>query len=260
MVPRWCGKKGFYTPPHLVMPITVEPSKPRMCHDERFLNLWMKCLTVKFDPITDLPSFFFEQYHYQTKLDDKSGYDHVKLTENSRTFFGIAWEGYFFVYNTLPFGWSPSACIYRTIGLAASHFIRSNGVPLSQYIDDRHIGQIRLKPSIQSAWSNVELAEAAVFTASLVLVRCGYFIGTQKSVLRRSQKILFLGLISDSVTQSFLLPPEKKESFARLRESIIASQSVSTKTPQRFASKVISFSLAVPAARLYILVPTTVSK
>ena len=245
------GEQGFCTPPHLVMPITVEPSKPRMCHDERFLNLWMKCPSVKFDPITDLPRYV-EQYHYQTKLDDKSGYDHVKLTEDSRTFFGIAWKGYFFVYNTLPFGWSPSAYIYQTKGLTASHFIRSNGVPLSQYIDDRHIGQIRLNPAIQSTWSNVELAEAAVFIASLVLVSCGYFVGIQKSVLRPTQNILFLGLISDSVTQSFLLPPGKKEKFARLRESIIASQSVSTKTLQRFAGKVISFSLAVPAARLYI--------
>ena len=52
MVPCRCGKKGFCTPPHLVMLITIEPSLPRMCHDERFFNLWMKCPTVKFDPIT----------------------------------------------------------------------------------------------------------------------------------------------------------------------------------------------------------------
>ena len=32
------GKVGEVSPPHLVMPITMEPSKPRMCHDERFLN------------------------------------------------------------------------------------------------------------------------------------------------------------------------------------------------------------------------------
>ena len=32
---------GRVDPPHLVMPITVEPSKPRMCHDERFINCWI---------------------------------------------------------------------------------------------------------------------------------------------------------------------------------------------------------------------------
>lgn len=30
------GKAGFVHPPHLVMPLTIEPSKPRLCHDERF--------------------------------------------------------------------------------------------------------------------------------------------------------------------------------------------------------------------------------
>lgn len=35
---RVVGRVGEVQPPYLVMPITVEPSKPRMCHDERFLN------------------------------------------------------------------------------------------------------------------------------------------------------------------------------------------------------------------------------
>ena len=29
------GRVNEVEPPHLVMPITVEPNKPRMCHDER---------------------------------------------------------------------------------------------------------------------------------------------------------------------------------------------------------------------------------
>ena len=41
------GKEGKCEPPHLVMPITIEPSKPRMCHDERFLNLWMNTPTKR---------------------------------------------------------------------------------------------------------------------------------------------------------------------------------------------------------------------
>lgn len=30
------GKVSKVDPPHLVMPITVEPGMPRMCYDERF--------------------------------------------------------------------------------------------------------------------------------------------------------------------------------------------------------------------------------
>ena len=32
------GKVGVVEPPYLVLPLTVEPSKPRLCHDARFLN------------------------------------------------------------------------------------------------------------------------------------------------------------------------------------------------------------------------------
>lgn len=32
------GKVGDCDPPYLVMPLTVEPTKPRICHDERYLK------------------------------------------------------------------------------------------------------------------------------------------------------------------------------------------------------------------------------
>ena len=36
---KFYGKIDKCSPPHLVLPLTVEPSKPRLCHDECFLNL-----------------------------------------------------------------------------------------------------------------------------------------------------------------------------------------------------------------------------
>jgi hypothetical protein len=36
------GIVGFCQPPKVVMPLTIEPSKPRLCHDEHFLSLWIK--------------------------------------------------------------------------------------------------------------------------------------------------------------------------------------------------------------------------
>ena len=49
------------------MPITVEPSKPCMCHDERFLNLWIKDCPFRLDYVTDLPRYVF-QGHFQATL------------------------------------------------------------------------------------------------------------------------------------------------------------------------------------------------
>ena len=92
------------------MPLTMEPTKPRLCHDECFLNLWMDTPKVSFDKITDLP-WYVGKGDFQTILDDKSGYDHILLSEQSREYFGLFWKGWFLVYNSLPFGWSPSAYI-----------------------------------------------------------------------------------------------------------------------------------------------------
>lgn len=85
---QFWGKVGEVEPPHLVLPLTVEPTKPRLCHDERFLNLWIKDLPLKLDLVTDLPRYVFHG-HYQTVFDDKNGYQHVRLNANSRTYFGV---------------------------------------------------------------------------------------------------------------------------------------------------------------------------
>ena len=109
----------------------------------RFLNCWIKDSPLKLDYITDLIRYVGPN-HMQTTFDDKSGYDHVRLHPRSFTFFGIEWKGWYLTYTTLPFGWKASAYIYHTIGMAATSYIRSLGVPCSQYIDDRHVGQLQL--------------------------------------------------------------------------------------------------------------------
>lgn len=60
-----------------MMHITVEPSKPRMCHDERFLNLWIKEVHSKLDYIRDLLRYV-GKFHFQTTLDNKSGYKAIE--------------------------------------------------------------------------------------------------------------------------------------------------------------------------------------
>ena len=124
------GRVGQVEAPHLVMPITVEPSKPRICHDERFLNLWIKDFLFSLDYLSDLLRHIGSG-HYQTVCDDKSGYDHSCLSPSSRTLFGLKWKACYFVYNTLPFAWKASAYVYHTTGLLATSHIRTSLGPQS---------------------------------------------------------------------------------------------------------------------------------
>ena len=65
-------------PPSIVMPLSVEPSKPRLCQDQRYLNCWMRGMPFRLDSLIDVTRYV-EKDHFQTKLDDKSGYDHVLM-------------------------------------------------------------------------------------------------------------------------------------------------------------------------------------
>ena len=60
-----------------------------------------------------------------SKIDDKSGYDHVLLDEDSRQFFGFQWQGWYLVNATLPFGWKISPFVYQTIGMGVTSFSAS---------------------------------------------------------------------------------------------------------------------------------------
>lgn len=246
------GKTTEVSPPHLVMPLTIEPTKPRLCHDERFLNLWIRDLPFSLDKITDLPRYVGKN-HYQTVMDDKSGYDHVLFTESSQTYFGLQWQGWYFCYRSIPFGWKSSAYLYHTIGLSATSYARSLGVPCSQYIDDRHAGQLHPRTSQprSTSSSNYILAESATYILCFLLIHLGYFIGLKKSLLVPQLSVPYLGFISDSAQQAFRLPLEKKKKFLDLLEEVLKKKTVSLRTLQKLAGKTTSLSLAVPGARLY---------
>ena len=86
------GKIDECSPTHLVLPLTVEPSKPRLCHDERFLNLWIQDLPFKLEHLQDL-ALYVPPGHFQTTFDDKGGYQHLKIHLDSQEFFSFSCRG-----------------------------------------------------------------------------------------------------------------------------------------------------------------------
>lgn len=248
------GRVGVVQPPYLVLPLTVEPTKPRLCHDARYLNLWMQDQPFTLDSLKDIPRYVAKG-SYQTVLDDKSGYDHILLSDDSRTYFGIQWGGWFFTYNTLPFGWKISPYIYHSTGLLATDFLRSLGIPCLLYIDDRHNGQMQI-PLDKGDYTNLTTlderrlaaAQSTIFVVAYHLVRLRYFLGLSKSVLMPRKVVPYLGFLVDSTREVFHLIPDKKVKFLQLIRQTLENSFVSVKTLQRLVGKCVSFSLAVPAA------------
>ncbi|KAI8487678.1 hypothetical protein Bbelb_346710 [Branchiostoma belcheri] len=190
---------------------------------------------------------------YQTKCDDKSGYDHVKVQNQSKTLLGFEWGGFYFVCTTIPFGWSLSAWVYNTLGLAATSYVRAVGVPSTHYIDDRHAGQLTRpnQPTEVDEITAFRRAEKAIFLLVTILVRLGYFINLAKSVLVPTQIITFLGMIINSILMAFGIPEEKKGKFGTLRRQILSEGKVDVKLLQKLVGKIISFAVAVPGTQLF---------
>ena len=247
------GKVHQVAPPHLVMPLTVEASKPRLCNDNRFLNLWIKDTPFRLDSLTYIPRYVPPSF--QSVCDDKSGYDHVFLTPESRTFFGFQRAGWYFVSNTIPFGWKSSAYIYHTIGLLASHYFRSISIPCSLYIDDRHVGEL-LRPD-GSAYLQFESehersfarASSAIFLVCLTLQQLGYCLSRHKSILVPRQVVPYLGFSVDSKSRHSCYRKKSEKNFfffCSLNFLLqLKSNAVDVKTLQRFAGECLSFAIAV---------------
>ena len=98
------------------------------------------------------------------------------------------------------------------------------GFPLSQYIDDCHVGQL-LSPTAGSvSLPSAQKAEAAAYIVGSILIEAGYFINISKSQCVPSTVVRFLG--SFAILCASLFSSDKKAKFRSLRESILSSSLV----------------------------------
>ena len=95
--------------PTTVMPLGVEPSKPRAIWDRRFVNEHCKNITLIMDCVKKVAEFSWKGA-YLFKLDHKNGFQHIPIHEHSRKLFGIFRKGRYNVFIVLPFGWK--SCPY----------------------------------------------------------------------------------------------------------------------------------------------------
>ena len=244
----YVGKVGECAPPTVVIPLTIEPTKPRLCTDARFVNLWTKPLPFSLDTLADIP-LMVKKGAKVSALDEKSGYDHIFLTDNSRQYFGIEWDNQYYTWNTIPFGWAASAWIYHNIGMFATSYVRSLGVAVLQYIDDRCVEECQ--QDMQFSVLACSSADRALYITCEVLNRLGYTFALRKIQFPSQTDTIFLGMEVDTVLECFHIPIEKKLKFARLREDILSRNKIHLKTLQRIAGKIASFAAAIASTKLY---------
>lgn len=94
----YLGRVGEVEPPYIISPITIEQTKPRLCLNLMYLNCFMKDTPFSLDTLQDVPHLI-KRNSYMSKMDDKSAYLNMLMTENSRQLLGFQWGGHYFCSN-----------------------------------------------------------------------------------------------------------------------------------------------------------------
>ena len=229
--------------PRCVLPLGVEPNKPRLILDARFVNLWCEPPEMTYDTLREFQRGV-RPNDWMFSLDFKSGYHHIKLKESSRKYFGFQWEGVYYTFNVLPFGWNVTPYVFNTLSTILVAFLRERGHHSLVYLDDFGFGLPALMPEGQRA------IEVWKVVALMYLV--GYTISFKKSNLVPSQSMILLGFGLDSIRQRFFIPERKLKSFLALLDQAVPGGQIPVRTFQSLIGKAESLSIAAPPIRIFL--------
>jgi len=242
--------------PQVVLPLSIEPEKPRLIVDARYLNQHTQERPFTMETIGCVPALC-PPGSTLVSADHKSGFHHVPLSTASQNFFGIFWKGEYYVWTVLVFGYSLSPWIYQTLSDAMCHFVRGKGIPVTSWIDDfLAVGAARPASGDNAAvpplWPPAEAAgHRAAYLLFGAMHLAGYWVSLSKSVLAPTRYIRYLGLDVDADRQMFWVPEDKKKKFLALVRSALDEGGMSFGTLEKIAGKAVSMSKAVPAAVLF---------
>ncbi len=196
-VPPADMRSGFYSP-YFIVPKKSGGLRPIL--DLRVLNralhrLPFKMLTPKRIFGCVRPQDWF------AAIDLKDAYFHVSILPRHRPFLRFAFEGRAYQYKVLPFRLSLSPRVFTKVAEAALVPLREQGVRILNYLDDWLI----------LAQSQDQLCEHRDMVLSH-LSQLGLQVNWEKSKLSPVQRISFLGMELDSVSQTAHLTQERAQS------------------------------------------------
>ncbi len=214
-VPPADMRSGFYSP-YFIVPKKSGGLRPIL--DLRVLNralhrLPFKMLTPKRIFGCVRPRDWF------AAIDLKDAYFHVSILPRHRPFLRFAFEGRAYQYKVLPFGLSLSPRVFTKVAEAALVPLREQGVRILNYLDDWLI----------LAQSQDQLCEHRDMVLSH-LSQLGLQVNWEKSKLSPVQRISFLGMELDSVSQTARLTQERAQSVVELLEYIQEQDGGTTET------------------------------
>ncbi len=235
-VPPADMRSGFYSP-YFIVPKKSGGLRPIL--DLRVLNralhrLPFKMLTRKRIFGCVRPQDWF------AAIDLKDAYFHVSILPPHRPFLRFAFEGRAYQYKVLPFGLSLSPRVFTKVAEAALVPLREQGVRILNYLDDWLI----------LAQSQDQLCEHRDMVLSH-LSQLGLQVNWEKSKLSPVQRISFLGMELDSVSQTARLTQERAQSVLNCLNTFKNRTAAPLKQFQRLLGHMAAAAAVTPLGLLH---------
>ena len=247
----WSTVAGTKTQPRprICLPLGVEPNKPRLIGDARYLNSMCKHFPFQMDGVGKVAQCSWKEAQ-QVTLDHKSGFHNVPLAPEFWEYFGLCWRGVYYVWTVLCFGWCASPYIYHSLRDAVTQYLRSQDIPTSAWLDDFWMTNSRAARDL-STTDQKNAAREAVALALTIFYHCGYFMVFPKCSLEPTMDLVFLGVGCDTAQRRFYVPEDKLRKLEAILWDAVDSRSISFNQLEKLAGKCTSMSVAVPPASLY---------
>lgn len=230
-------------------PLTVaEGKKLRLVLDLRHPNRYVKTFDFKYEDLPHISQVLGPNQFYFS-FDLESGYHHVDIFPPHQQYLGFSWVHNnsvvrYYVFTVLPFGLNSACYLFTKLTRPLVYYWRARGILSYIYIDDGLV----ISPNLSSALANLNLVRDTI-------ARSGFVPSKTKCVWQPSNRIQYLGLVIDSITEQFFVPQSKIDKLLlcidRISSLMNSQGSVPVKELASFAGQIISMSLALgPVCRL----------
>ena len=171
--------------------------KMRLILNLKSLNSYVEYKHFKMEDVCCIKDLL-NKNEFMCKLDLKDAYLTVPVHPTHKEFLRFQWQRKVYQYTALPFRLASAPRVFKKLLKPVLASLRSKGVRLIAYLDDiLIIGKTRLE------------AERAFQEMKQFLESLGFVVNEEKSQLKATQKMEFLGFVTDSVSITINLPNQK---------------------------------------------------
>lgn len=211
----------------------------RPIFDLRGLNAYVSVKHFQLISQTDVTEFL-QTHDWLVKIDIHQAYFHLPIAETHRRFLRVVYNNEILQLTALPFGLSSAPKMFATITNWIAEILRLQGFRILVYLDDYLL-----------AHQDPSILVSQVAETLRTLETLGWHINYQKSVLKPSQEVEYLGLVWNTQQNKLKLPSKKVSKIKLTITKILNSGNSSLKEAQSLLGLLNFANYAVPKGRLH---------